>query len=174
MRPLSNNEWDVTRQARDNAVSIVRTASNALRNNEEVIVGLIGTYMNVRMVDSRRESYANMFTRIGDTIQNLQRDNFRFDTHGVDEQGRPYYAEVDPNDANHRVVLTTTFMNASPIGVDSQAGTLIHEATHWNDVRGTDDHGYGDDIHVLSSLLNRNNAETWERILELYGDHLNS
>ena len=44
------------------------------------------------------------------------------------------------------------FWNAPMKGTDSQAGTIVHESTHFPQFGGTDDHAYGkSDCRTLAS-----------------------
>ncbi|MBQ4845934.1 M35 family metallo-endopeptidase [Pseudoalteromonas sp. MMG005] len=52
------------------------------------------------------------------------------------------FAYVYPNQP-YKVYFCGAFWNASRTGTDSQAGTIIHEVSHFNAVAGTDDHAYG-------------------------------
>src|SRR5579859_3565026 len=78
-----------------------------------------------------------------------------------------YYAEVYPHIVG-RMTLADAFWTAAEQGTNSKAGTLIHEASHWTAVRGTDDHAYGDAIKKLAFAQSRNNADTIEAIAESY------
>lgn len=53
-----------------------------------------------------------------------------------------YYAYVYPN-RPYEIFVCRAFWNAPLVGTDSKAGTLIHEASHFNVVAGTDDIVYG-------------------------------
>jgi peptidyl-Lys metalloendopeptidase len=53
-----------------------------------------------------------------------------------------YYAYVYPN-RPYNIYLCKVFWQAPPTGTDSQAGTLIHEMSHFDVVAGTDDVVYG-------------------------------
>lgn len=55
---------------------------------------------------------------------------------------QPYYAYVYPNQP-YNIYLCKVFWQAPPAGTDSQAGTLIHEMSHFDVVAGTDDFVYG-------------------------------
>lgn len=52
------------------------------------------------------------------------------------------YAYVFPSE-HYQIYLCGAFWNASLLGTDSKAGTLIHEMSHFNVVAATDDHVYG-------------------------------
>ena len=53
-------------------------------------------------------------------------------------------SQSDPDEFG-TVYLCGAFWNAPPTGTDSQAGTLIHEASHFTDNGGTQDYAYGQD-----------------------------
>jgi len=55
---------------------------------------------------------------------------------------QPYYAYVYPNQP-YNIYLCKVFWQAPLAGTDSQAGTLIHEMSHFDVVAGTDDFVYG-------------------------------
>jgi peptidyl-Lys metalloendopeptidase len=68
-----------------------------------------------------------------------------FETAGINfdcKCKQPYYAYVYPNDP-YNIYLCKVFWQAPPTGTDSQAGTLIHEMSHFNVVASTDDVIYG-------------------------------
>lgn len=53
-----------------------------------------------------------------------------------------YYAYVYPSQP-YKIYLCRVFWRSSTNGTDSQAGTLVHEMSHFNVVAGTDDVTYG-------------------------------
>ena len=53
-----------------------------------------------------------------------------------------YYAYVYPT-RPYEIFVCRAFWSAPLTGTDSKAGTLVHEASHFNVVAGTDDHVYG-------------------------------
>ncbi len=55
---------------------------------------------------------------------------------------KSYYAYVYPTQP-YKIYLCKVFWTAPLTGTDSQAGTLIHEMSHFNVVAGTDDYVYG-------------------------------
>lgn len=54
----------------------------------------------------------------------------------------PYYAYVYPIQP-YDIYICNAFWSALPTGTDSQAGTIVHEISHFVAVAGTDDHVYG-------------------------------
>lgn len=55
---------------------------------------------------------------------------------------KPYYAYVYPAEP-YKIYLCRVFWSAPALGTDSQAGTLIHEMSHFTVVAGTADWAYG-------------------------------
>lgn len=122
--------------------------------------------LNLRPVEQR--TYIPQLTKIINVLSGLNRSNFKKDI----GNNNNYCAEVNPEKSNHNITLGGEYMKLFCKGKDSRAGALIHEITHFNDVMGTDDHAYGSKADVLShkglsSVLGRNNADTWEYIIEL-------
>ncbi len=55
---------------------------------------------------------------------------------------KPYYAYVYPSQP-YKIYLCKVFWQARPLGIDSQAGTLVHEMSHFYVTASTDDYVYG-------------------------------
>ena len=81
----------------------------------------------------------------------------------------PYYAYVYPTQP-YDIYLCNAFWSAPPTGTDSQAGTIVHEISHFNVVAGTDDHVYGQpncrDLADNSPNLAIENADSHEYFAE--------
>jgi peptidyl-Lys metalloendopeptidase len=81
----------------------------------------------------------------------------------------PYYAYVYPTQP-YDIYICNAFWSAPPIGTDSQAGTIVHEISHFNAVAGTDDHVYGQancrDLADNSANLAIENADSHEYFAE--------
>jgi peptidyl-Lys metalloendopeptidase len=75
------------------------------------------------------------FTAISDAMDNA---GVTFDC----KCKQPYYAYVYPNQP-YKIYLCKVFWTAPLFGTDSQAGTLIHEMSHFDVVAQTDDVVYG-------------------------------
>lgn len=69
-------------------------------------------------------------------------------------------------DTPDEMTLCGLFWTSPPTGTNSQAGTLVHEATHWDVVAGTGDHEYGqEDCQQLAKDdpdLAIDNADSYE------------
>ncbi|EUC57017.1 peptidyl-lys metalloendopeptidase [Rhizoctonia solani AG-3 Rhs1AP] len=68
-----------------------------------------------------------------------QPPRFRYDCSCTEEDT---FAYVYPNQFG-TVYLCGAFWRAPVMGRDSRAGTIVHEATHFTQIAGTDDHAYG-------------------------------
>ncbi|MEH2079374.1 MAG: DUF4157 domain-containing protein [Nostoc sp.] len=128
--------------------------------NDLVLAPIVDRY-GMRPVQSRLNAIKLDFRWIRQALLNINIDNVQYD------DADNAFAYVYPNDPT-RLYLGNAYFVASRTGEDSVAGTLIHEASHWSVVRGTNDHGYGDEIHELAFTLARNNADTIERIAESF------
>lgn len=84
---------------------------------------------------SRHGLVSDHFTAISDAFDNA---GINFDC----KCKQNYYAYVYP-DRPYNIYLCKVFWTAPLAGTDSQAGTLIHEMSHFNVVAGTDDVVYG-------------------------------
>ncbi|KAF8753554.1 peptidyl-Lys metalloendopeptidase [Rhizoctonia solani] len=73
------------------------------------------------------------------TLLHGQPQRFKYDCSCAEEDT---FAYVYP-DQFGTVYLCGAFWKASVLGKDSRAGTIIHEATHFTRLGGTDDHAYG-------------------------------
>ncbi len=145
------------RKAFDKAINL---CSKVINSSDEVLEPVVRR-VNMRPTTERLKGIRLDFIRIKEALSNINIDGVQYD-----EQSDSF-AYVYPNDPT-RIVLGNLYFTASRKGEDSVAGTLIHEASHWSIVRGTDDHGYGDEISELAFTLARNNADTIERIAESF------
>jgi peptidyl-Lys metalloendopeptidase len=79
------------------------------------------------------------------------------------------YAYVYSNQP-YNVHLCNAFWNAPNLGIDSKAGTLVHEASHFNVVAGTSDYAYGTSACQRLATSNPkkaiNNADSHEYFAE--------
>lgn len=78
--------------------------------------------------------------KIRNAIDNLDEKNY----HVVPKEDADpdMWAEVYPADKNHMIKLHLEFIEAPIIGIDSNAETLGHKVTHFNDVARTADYRY--------------------------------
>jgi peptidyl-Lys metalloendopeptidase len=87
---------------------------------------------------TRFNKVTSNFTKISDAMDTIDGAGINFDC----KCKQPYYAYVYPNDP-YKIYLCKVFWQAPPAGTDSQAGTLIHEMSHFDVVAATDDVVYG-------------------------------
>ena len=126
-------------------------------STDDVLGPQVESILNARPTADRLKQIRQEFSMVRQALAATPLAN-------INREDADYYAEVDP-DVPYYITLGNAFFSASASGVDSRAGTLIHEATHWKIVRGTDDHAYGG-FQNLSMALARNNAQNLERIAE--------
>jgi len=123
--------------------------------------------------NSGTQRYLEWFGTFTTTRHDLVTDHFTaiasaFDTAGITfdcKCKQNYYAYVYP-DRPYTIYLCKVFWLAPLAGTDSQAGTLIHEMSHFNVVAGTDDVVYGQtgarnlaDTDPDSAVINADNHE---------------
>ncbi len=70
---------------------------------------------------------------------------------------KKYYAYVYP-DRPYTIYLCSVYWSAPAMGTDSQAGTLVHEMSHFYVVASTDDYVYGQTNAKNLAISNPNNA----------------
>jgi hypothetical protein len=69
------------------------------------------------------------------------------------ETSSDLYGHVYNNDPDNEIYLDKDFWTANPTGTDSQAGTIIHEMSHFNNIGGTtDDDSNGDPIYEIPKI----------------------
>ncbi len=90
------------------------------------------------------------FQAIDDALNNA---NIEFDC----KCKQRYYAYVYPNEP-YKIYLCRVFWDAPLTGTDSQAGTLVHEMSHFNVVAGTDDVTYGQNSCRSLAISNPSSA----------------
>lgn len=83
-----------------------------------------------------------------DLNSNMTLDNFK----PVDpKKSKPgLFAYVYPDDPKHTIYLGPAFWKSPSTGTDSQAGTLAHEMSHFNDIGDTDD-GFPEPVYGLKA-----------------------
>ncbi len=156
-RDLSVGERIVVRRALAAAIALCDAVINA---SDQALGDQVASVFNLRPTPQRLAGLRRDFQNVRNALAHTSPNSCNR------VEGGDYYAEVNPNVPYH-ITFGDHFFSASLRGIDSRAGTLIHEATHWNVVRGTDDHAYGDaEMQTLSATLARNNADSLERIAE--------
>lgn len=156
-RDLAIGERVVVRKALAAAIGLCDAVINA---SDQALGDQVAALFNLRPTAQRLAGLRREFQNVKNALAQTNPDNCNR------VEGGNYYAQVNPA-VPYRITFGDDFFSASLRGIDSRAGALIHEATHWNIVRGSDDHAYGDaDMQRLSATLARNNADSLERIAE--------
>jgi peptidyl-Lys metalloendopeptidase len=120
---------------------------------------------NYLLAGNQGSRYTTWFGAITPTRYNTVKNNFIAISNAMDNAGitfdckckQPYYAYVYSNDP-YKIYLCKVFWQAPPAGTDSQAGTLIHEMSHFDIVAGTDDFAYGKAAAMQLATNNPNDA----------------
>ena len=120
---------------------------------------------NYLLAGNQGSRYTTWFGVFSTTRYNTVKNNFIAISDAMDNAGvtfdckckQNYYAYVYPNQP-YKIYLCKVFWQAPPSGTDSQAGTLIHEMSHFDVVAGTDDFAYGKTAAMNLANTNPNDA----------------
>jgi len=116
--------------------------------------------------EATRDAVKEKIEKIRDAILDMDETNFQ----PAEEGEEDCFAYVYPNDSTHTVYIGDDFGPAPNTGTNSKAGTVIHEASHFNDVVGTDDHTYGttktQNLASSSPSTAQDNADNFEYYME--------
>jgi len=132
----STSERNILNTAHDAAIVIARNASQT---------------MNSASANTTGERYSIWFGSPNNTRQSTVKTHFNNIYSALDTQNIAFdctctkvsvYAYVYPSQP-YKVYLCNSFWDAPVTGTDSQAGTLVHEVSHFTIVAGTDDYEYG-------------------------------
>ncbi len=102
------------------------------------------------VTDSRYNTVTSHFASIGNAMDTA---SVTFDC-GCKKK---YYAYVYPNQP-YKIYLCSVYWGAPALGTDSQAGTLVHEMSHFYVVASTDDYVYGQSGAKSLAISNPDNA----------------
>jgi len=143
--PCSNTEWNIIQNAASNLRPLITTATALVnQGNTPTYVEWFGAYN------------ANRWGTAEEVLRYVQNNNV-VDYACDDRAG--VYAYVYPTDTTHTIYVCSAFWNAYPIGGwDTQAGTLLHELSHFNNIGATRDHAYGTGACRNLAINNPNNA----------------
>jgi uncharacterized Zn-binding protein involved in type VI secretion len=116
--------------------------------------------------EATRQTLLGRVNRELDLNQRMTVDNF----YPGDPPSDNTFAYVYPTDTEHKIYLDGAFDSAPATGVDSKAGTLTHEMSHFNDVGGTVDNVYGRDgalaLAQTDPAAALQNADSFEYFME--------
>ncbi|HVF62185.1 MAG TPA: M35 family metallo-endopeptidase [Thermoanaerobaculia bacterium] len=154
------------------------TLTTALGNAESISLKARDYLNNLpaaqRPSDAAYRTWFGAYTtsRYGTVQNNFQAIHNTFATKTVSffcDCKKKYYAYVYPN-RPYEIHLCNVFWTAPMTGIDSKAGTLVHETSHFTVVAGTDDWAYG--TAACQNLANTNpdraiaNADSHEYFAE--------
>ncbi len=101
--------------------------------------------------------YATVANHFGNIQSLLAGNGASFDCSGTDCSDT-WYAFVSPSDPTFTIHLCDVFWQIPTAGIDSRAGTLIHESSHFTTIAGTSDYAYGQSDAQLLALGNPSQA----------------
>ncbi|KAB7777707.1 M35 family metallo-endopeptidase [Xanthomonas sp. LMG 12460] len=156
-RALNQQEFQVADQALTNVLAL---CNQVLGLSDQALARLVGKHFDSRGTAAHLDGYRRDYRQIVAALQRLDRKAaFEFDEH----EAKNTIAYVWPNNPQ-RIYLCAAYFTLDAV---EQAGTLVHEASHWTAVRGTDDHAYGErQVRALSYTLKRNTADAYELLVE--------
>ena len=165
----SQNETQVLKVAHDDAIKISKESMDVLNNAPKKTTSPRYVTWFGSADEKRQKTVTEGFQKIYDAFENK---NISFDCGTCKADTSMYdstYAYVYP-DSQYQVYLCGAFWSSKTEGTDSQAGTLVHEVSHFTAVAGTDDHAYGqEDAKALAKNTPEkavNNAENYDYFAE--------
>jgi peptidyl-Lys metalloendopeptidase len=165
----SQDETKVLKVAHDDAIKISKESMDALSNASKKTSSPRYVTWFGAADETRQKTVTEGFQKIYDAFENK---NISFDCGTCKEDTSLYdstYAYVYPS-SQYQVYLCGAFWSSETTGTDTQAGTLVHEVSHFSVVAGTDDHAYGpEDAKNLAKNSPEkaiNNAENYDYFAE--------
>jgi hypothetical protein len=157
-RALTPTEAGIASTALDNALTL---CSLVINGNSQDLASALRDAFSSRATWPHIQGFINDFKKIEEALQSLKKaPNFAFDD-APDDPGDIAY--VYPSQTG-KIYLHKPFFDYPAL---EQAGILVHEASHWTTVRGTDDHAYGShSSSALAYCLKRNNADSFRLLAE--------
>lgn len=146
------------KKARQNALKSMRLEPP--RNDDKLKRWFGRSNDNTEMKSYTRKVKANM--------KEIENNMFKTNFDCTCKSG--FFAYVYPGDVDMVIYLCSAMWKAAPKGIDSHAGVLVHEVSHFDSVAGTNDYVYGWDS--AQSLANENpkkaqrNADNYEYFVE--------
>jgi peptidyl-Lys metalloendopeptidase len=151
--PCSNQEYNTILDAADSLVDMINTAQDLISQDDtDTYIEWFGVFLRARWV-------------IVEEAIRLIRLNTVVD-YACDDMAN-VFAYVYPNDPTHTIYLCSVFWDVNKIGgYDTQAGTLLHELSHFSNIGGTGDWAYGTGACRSLAINNPanaiNNADSYE------------
>ena len=136
----TQSEIDILNNAHDASIVIARDASDTMDSAEANTWGERYNTWFGAADNTRQNTVKTHFNNIYNALENEQ-VTFDCNCSAVAKPDETY-AYVYPNQ-HYTIHLCGAFWRAELTGTDSQAGTIVHETSHFTVVAGTDDHVYG-------------------------------
>ncbi|WP_089726187.1 M35 family metallo-endopeptidase [Candidatus Thiosymbion oneisti] len=130
-----NSAFASAQQIANEAASTLTSTPTNQRSTAPRYVRWFGTY-----TQSRYATVESNFRAISNALYD---GDITFDCSCNDN----FYAYVYAN-RPYEIYLCNVFWSAPRLGIDSQAGTIVHEISHFTNVAGTDDYAYGQDSAI--------------------------
>jgi len=131
----STSERNILNTAHNAAIMIARNASQTMNSAS---ANTTGERYNVWFGAPSNTRQSTVKTHLNNIYSALDTQNVSFDCTCTESA----YAYVYPSEP-HKIYLCNAFWSAPVTGTDSQAGTLVHEVSHFTIVANTDDYAYG-------------------------------
>lgn len=160
LKELTAKQFEEVEEARETALMLLASVKGSDAR------AFISTYLKIKPknLDTFRD---NFIKPIRVAVNNLKQKNF------LNDINENCFAYVYPNDSEHIIYLGKDFWDASVKGFNSRAGTLIHEASHWLNVLGTEDYAYGEDEVIgLTKDESVRNADSIEFVAESFSEYI--
>ncbi|HYX37138.1 MAG TPA: M35 family metallo-endopeptidase [Oligoflexus sp.] len=179
IQELTDAQWNTVSQARDVAVANLKNLVASLdKQFPEVALPVevkngLEKYMGIKP-DAKTGMYnaAELkdlsfgLWKIQHQLAGMKRENFAFDS----APAKPNTFAYVYRDKNDKMYLANKFFNAPDKGIDSKAGTLVHEGSHYESTMGARDHVYGaegaEDLAKDDPAKARKNADNVEYLYE--------
>jgi peptidyl-Lys metalloendopeptidase len=146
----SHNESIILNQAHDNAIVLAKESSDTINaSSANISADRYHTWFGSK--DSQR--HATVKTHLNNIYQALNTERISFDC-TCNESSFAYVYDTQP----YTIYVCNGFWSASALGIDSQAGTLVHEMAHFNIIANTEDHAYGQNDAKILAISNPNDA----------------
>jgi len=143
--PCSNQEYNTILDAADSLVPMIESAQERIdQDDTEEYIEWFGIFVRARQII------------VEEIIRNIRLNNVV--EYACDDMAN-VFAYVYPADPTHTIYLCSVFWVVDKIGGwDTQAGTLLHELSHFNNIGGTGDYAYGTTACRNLAINNPGNA----------------
>ena len=166
----SQNDIKVLKTAHIDAITMSKKASEAMNNAGKKTSAERYTTWFGKADEKRQKIVTDAFSKIYDAFENK---DLSFDCGTCKKWDKERYDEtfayVHPN-SEYEIYLCGAFWKSSTTGTDTQAGTLIHEVSHFTTVAGTGDFAYqqtpAKDLAKKAPNKAVNNAENYDYFAE--------